>query len=139
MQFEVRDTGIGIAQDKIDGLFDPFTQADGSTTRRFGGTGLGLSISHKLCLLMGGTISTESQEGVGSVFRVQLPLARVDTNGALEVAPDLRNRNVLLVEDNPTAQAVIGDMLRSMTHRVSIATSAPEALTRLEKPARLSI
>jgi len=131
LRFEVRDTGIGIPEGKIDRLFEAFTQADGSTTRRFGGTGLGLSISRRLAELMGGSISAESKEGRGSLFRVDLPLERVESNGVLQVDPDLRNRNILLVEDDPTTQAVIADMLRSLTHRVTAVTTAGEAMKQL--------
>ena len=134
LQFEVRDTGIGIPEDKLDSLFDAFIQADGSTTRRFGGTGLGLSISQKLCSLMGGKISVESQEEAGSVFRVELPLKPLEGNGLIRVSDDLRGRKILLVEDNPTAQEVISNLLRSLTHQVTVVSTGAEALTRLADP-----
>ena len=134
LEIEVRDTGIGIPQDKIAGLFDPFVQADGSTTRRFGGTGLGLSIAQKLCALMGGRIGIESREGVGSVFRVELPLKVAESGRLLEPLPDLRGQRVLLVEDSPTAQQVIGDLLESLTHEVTVVPTGAEALARLDDP-----
>jgi len=134
LEIEVRDTGIGIPQDKLDSLFDPFVQADGSTTRRFGGTGLGLSITQKLCALLGSKIEIESREGVGSVFRVELPLKVAESGSLLEPPPDLRGRLILLVEDSPTAQKVISDLLESLTHKVTVVSTGAEALTRLDDP-----
>ena len=134
LQFEVRDTGIGIPPDKLDKLFDAFVQADGSTTRRFGGTGLGLAITQKLCSLMGGRISVESQTGGGSTFRVQLPLKRAQGNGLVKVSADLRGRQILLVEDNPTAQDIISNLLKSLSHKVTAVSTGAEALARLDNP-----
>ena len=80
LRLSVRDTGIGIAADKVDGIFSAFSQADQSTTRRFGGTGLGLSIAHRLALAMGGRIGVDSRLGEGSTFWTELPLERADAS-----------------------------------------------------------
>lgn len=116
----VRDTGIGIAASKVGELFQKFTQADPSITRKFGGTGLGLAISQELARLMGGEITLESEEGVGSTFTVRLPLTRlVDRRPAasrsdvgndveLEAADALR---ILIAEDNPVNRVVIQAIL----------------------------
>ena len=103
--FEISDTGIGIAQDILPTLFDPFTQANVSTTRRFGGTGLGLSISHDLVQLMGGDIVATSEQGSGSTFTFNVPM---ETS---TVAEDLDGRRVLCVEDNAANREVLRDYL----------------------------
>ncbi|AFL73886.1 ATP-binding protein [Thiocystis violascens] len=109
---EIADTGIGIPQDKLPTLFESFRQADDSTTRRFGGSGLGTTIARELTLLMGGTITVESEEGRGSCFRVSLPLLG---DGALPSptpsAARLRGLRVLAIESNPMQRALIGAIL----------------------------
>ncbi len=118
----VRDTGIGIPEDKLSKLFGQFEQVDASTTRRFGGTGLGLSICRELCRLMGGRIVVESRFGTGSTFTVHLPLPKV---AAREAAPvrgpvpgyaDAANSalRVLAAEDNKTNQLVLDAMLQQI-------------------------
>jgi signal transduction histidine kinase len=82
--FEVRDTGIGIAANQIERLFEPFTQLDSSVTRRYEGTGLGLALSRQLCLALGGSIEVASEPGVGSRFTVRLPLATPAAHAALD-------------------------------------------------------
>ncbi len=112
LKFLVRDTGIGIEESKISKLFAPFTQADSSTTRKYGGTGLGLSISKKLVELMGGKIGIESRPGVGSKFHFSLPLrisneSPEETGEVKEVPEVLKGKNVLIVDDNGTNRLII--------------------------------
>lgn len=97
--FIISDTGVGIAPEKLEAIFAPFSQADSSTTRRFGGSGLGLSISKKLTELMGGTISAESTPGVGSSFMITLPLPR-DAKAPVTEQPDLNYSEILVAASN---------------------------------------
>ncbi|MFQ5480468.1 MAG: response regulator [Thermodesulfobacteriota bacterium] len=112
--FEIRDTGIGIPADKIDGLFNAFTQADASTTRRYGGTGLGLSISKKLAAMMGGHMGAESEAGKGSTFWFTATFSRARS---LEEPSwnkgDIKGIRVLAVDDNATNRRLIALLLDS--------------------------
>ena len=115
----VKDTGIGIPMDRRSSLFDAFTQADASTTRRFGGTGLGLAISGQLADVMGGLLFVTSVEGEGSVFALSLPAPIVEpltVELADEGSFDLSGLKVLVVEDNPINRTV----LRAVLSRVGI-------------------
>jgi signal transduction histidine kinase/CheY-like chemotaxis protein len=105
--FEVRDTGIGIPEESQGKLFQSFTQADASTTRRFGGTGLGLAISRRLAELMGGAIDFESRPGAGSTFRVRVPFARLDHERSEPDRAGLRGARVLIVDDNGTNRDIL--------------------------------
>jgi CheY-like chemotaxis protein/nitrogen-specific signal transduction histidine kinase len=125
----VTDTGIGIPKDKIGELFQKFTQADTSTTRRFGGTGLGLAISKRLVELMGGEIGVTSMEGQGSSFSFHLNLP-VDRE-AVSLAADpvvLRGIHTLVVDDNPVNRRVLAEQLASWGLRATCFETGPEAL-----------
>jgi len=135
LRVAVRDTGIGIPPEKIKAIFEPFTQADGSTTRRFGGTGLGLTISSRLAELMGGRIWVESEVGKGSTFFVTLRFAAAPAEAAEpspapacdspRAAPRLR---ILVAEDNPINQQVAARILELDGHQVILAGDGRQAL-----------
>jgi CheY-like chemotaxis protein/anti-sigma regulatory factor (Ser/Thr protein kinase) len=113
---EVKDTGIGISPQKMARLFDRFDQEDATVTRQFGGTGLGLAVSFELCRLMGGSISAESTQGVGSTFRIELPLPHVGdvsepVDVSAETAPCQKPLRVLGAEDNETNRLVLKTFL----------------------------
>ncbi|MBF0551950.1 MAG: response regulator [Deltaproteobacteria bacterium] len=138
MLFTVRDTGIGIPHDKIEHIFSPFTQADGSTTRRYGGTGLGLTISVKLVRMMGGRIWVESQEGRGSTFgfTVSFGLQKGEIGWTIPPAPkELRDLRVLVVDDTATTRHIIEEMLVTWGSIPTTAENGPEALTVLASAA----
>ena len=144
IEFEVRDTGIGIPQDKLEAVFNPFSQADESTTRRFGGTGLGLSISRKLAQLMGGTVFASSQLGTGSSFVAQIQLytdANVEllcqedaqqqleaVNDASDEAVTLPPGRVLVVDDGESNRKLIELLLTRAGVRVECAVNGEEAV-----------
>jgi len=138
LQIDVVDTGIGIAQNKITKLFKPFTQADSSTTRKFGGTGLGLAISERLVKFLGGELSVHSKPGEGSTFSVSLPTGPLEKMKLIQHSSDpvvkkvvkkanrnreacLRGRRVLLAEDGPDNQRLITFFLRKSGAEVIVA------------------
>ena len=130
VHFEVRDTGIGIARESLDKLFQPFTQADSSTTRRFGGTGLGLSIVRKLVEMMGGQTGAQSEVGKGSTFWFTLPLE--EPASAFEAPPLAEparsGRRILLVDDNDTNRRVLASQMIHAGYSVETAPNAEQAL-----------
>ncbi|MBA4364219.1 MULTISPECIES: ATP-binding protein [Pseudomonas] len=130
----VRDSGIGISAESLELMFNAFQQADSSISRRYGGTGLGLPIARTLAERMGGTLRAQSEEGRGSVFTLEIPLA-LYKQSLPELKPRTQSgdghgegRNVLLVEDNPVNQTVIEAMLRSLGFTVSVATDGAQAV-----------
>ncbi len=160
--FAVRDTGIGIAPDRLEAIFQPFTQADTSMTRRFGGTGLGLTISSRLVALMGGWLSVRSTERVGSEFMLRLPaplasesdvadvageMPRLLPGDAVAVASSPANAaeaadaeapaehhalHVLVAEDNPVNQRIVQQLLRKRKLTVTLADDGREAVDAFE-------
>jgi nitrogen fixation negative regulator NifL len=135
LQIAVRDTGIGIPPDKQRGVFDAFSQADTSTTRRFGGTGLGLTICARLVNLMGGRIWLESEEGRGSTFHFTILVQSADPAqvtsalpSALGKPPSSRVLQVLLVEDHPINQILATTLLKKWGHQVVLAKNGQEAV-----------
>ena len=133
LEFAVSDTGIGMTPDEQARLFRPFTQADSSTTRKFGGTGLGLSISLRLVELMSGQLRLESEPGKGSTFRFTAHFGCEDRTARSHhlAAVDLRGTRVLVIDDNSTSRQILKEMLESMSFEVMLAPSAREGLAKL--------
>jgi signal transduction histidine kinase/DNA-binding response OmpR family regulator len=133
LHFQVKDTGIGIPGDKLNLIFEPFSQADGSWTRKYGGTGLGLTISSRLVNMMGGRIWVDSESGHGSTFHftgrfgsaaLTAPIPREYSN--------IRGSQVLVVDDNATNRQILADMLTEWGMKPSLAGSAEEAIALLD-------
>jgi signal transduction histidine kinase/ActR/RegA family two-component response regulator len=153
LRFEISDTGIGLSPDQLDSVFEAFSQADTSTTRRFGGTGLGLSICQQLARLMGGELGVESEEGVGSTFwftavleqgapRIDAPKGDsaevVDIRGTRRAAsssarPPAPGARILVADDNLTSQLLARRLLEKQGYRVDVVANGVEALTALSR------
>lgn len=129
---EVSDTGIGIESEQLPLLFQAFTQADGSISRRFGGTGLGLAISRRLAEAMGGTLDGESQVGQGSRFYLQLPAPGCVPVPLCQEVGELPSLRVMLVEDNPVNQIVARRFLERAGQTVTVCSSGEAALAKIE-------
>jgi len=144
LQFKIKDSGIGIAPEKLQLLFEPFTQADSSTTRKFGGTGLGLTISKHLTEMMAGRLWAESESGAGSTFYFTAHFTRPDENTVArldqEVVADLaklksmaRGKRVLVAEDNLTNQDIILEILETAGVIVELVNNGQEAVAAVER------
>ena len=141
LRITVQDTGTGIPADKLLSIFDKFTQADGSVSRKYGGTGLGLAITQKLVELHGGEVSVESELGRGSLFTVILPCEAAPTPAEdqgrrpllpVRVATNVAAARILIVEDNPVNQKVVTAALRKRGYAIELANDGSEALAKLQ-------
>lgn len=134
LRFSIRDTGIGMTPEQTAKLFQAFTQADMSTTRKHGGTGLGLTISLKLVEMMGGRIWIESEAGVGSTFFFTVWLGVGKASGVGKILPEqLPHLNVLVVDDNSAAREILSDALHDITGNVDVVSSGAEALAAIKQ------
>src|SRR5215211_5004607 len=138
IRFDVSDTGIGLTPEQQERLFQSFTQADTSTTRRYGGTGLGLAISRQLIEMMGGEIGVESEPGVGSTFFFTVPFKEqpVGTSAAPELPADLKDLHALIVDDNATNRRILRDQLSSWGMENGEAEDGPGTLEALRSAAQ---
>jgi two-component system, sensor histidine kinase and response regulator len=133
LKFSVRDTGIGMTPEQSAKLFQPFMQADTSTTRKHGGTGLGLTICRRLVDLMGGRVWLESEPGVGSTFYCTVWLGIGAATGAPKIVPErLSQLRVLVVDDNAAAREILAEPLGSIANHVQTVASGSEAIAALK-------
>ncbi len=151
----VSDTGIGMSQAQLDKVFQPFTQADSSTSRKYGGTGLGLAITHNFCVMMGGNITVESQPELGSSFTITLPARVIDPKSKSEPpplsGPDIQSKRprphttgkntVLVIDDDPTVGHLIKGFLSNEGFEVEYASGGEEGLrmARLLQPLAITL
>jgi len=133
---KIRDTGIGVPHDKLATIFEPFKQADGSTTRKYGGTGLGLSICKKIAELMGGRVWAESEEGKGSIFHFVAWLKVSEDREITRITPaPLTDKKVLIVDDNPTNLEILTHYLETAGMTVVSLKGGADVLSTLQQSA----
>ena len=136
LAFEIKDTGIGIPEEKLAGLFNAFSQVDSSTTRKFGGTGLGLAISKRLTTLMGGSIEVSSIEGSGSSFRFTIQCAKSlnqEPKNPILSLSSIEGKRILVVDDNPTNGTILKAQFELWKLKPTIVTSGKEALALIRE------
>jgi signal transduction histidine kinase/DNA-binding response OmpR family regulator len=133
ISFSVRDTGIGMNPDQAVNLFQAFTQADGSITRRFGGTGLGLAISKRLVEMMGGDITVQSEQGMGSTFSFTIRLAFPEQENIARTTAELKSMRVLIVDDLDISRQILREIFHAWGFKVAEAASGLDALDRLKR------
>jgi two-component system sensor histidine kinase/response regulator len=135
LEFTVKDTGIGMSKEQLGKLFQAFTQADTSTTRRYGGTGLGLTICRTLVQMMGGNFHVASEEGKGSVFMFTAEFKRPagEVAAVRRVGVSFTGMKALVVDDNETSRAILSEQLRALGFRTHAAASGEEAIASLER------
>ena len=136
IRFAIQDTGIGIAQNRLNHIFDSFTQADSSTTRKYGGTGLGLAICKKLCSMMGGTIEVESKEGMGSTFQFTIAVKEItEIVSPTSIKHQFNRKKILLASSNATRLHWLALQCNSLSMDVQTASSAHSALSLIQQKA----
>src|SRR4029078_9972669 len=134
LRFSVKDTGIGMTAEQASRLFQPFSQADASTTRKHGGTGLGLTICRRLVELMGGEIWLESEQGAGSTFLFTVSVGIASGPARKRVVPDeLRAVSALVVDDNAAARDILVHALEGLCARVDAVSTGEEATTAVKQ------
>ncbi|MBT8363792.1 MAG: response regulator, partial [Deltaproteobacteria bacterium] len=138
LKFAVSDTGIGLTEEQMSKLFQSFSQADTSTTRKYGGTGLGLAISKKLVNMMDGEIWVESEYGQGTsfIFTVNFGLGKEKVKKRFAISTDLRGLKALVVDDNVTSREILKDILESFSFQVALVASGEEGITEIENADR---
>jgi signal transduction histidine kinase/DNA-binding response OmpR family regulator len=138
LHFSVEDSGIGIPSDKLERIFEKFTQAEESTTRKFGGTGLGLAISGRLVEIMGGSISVKSEMGKGSTFCFDITLPVGENKSAASIIPayELAGTRILVVDDSRVSREIFSRYLHAWQLTADFCTGAEEAMARMEEAAR---
>jgi len=140
IRFEIKDTGIGIPEDRLNRLFQSFSQVDSSTTRQYGGTGLGLAISKQLCELMGGKIGVESKETEGATFWFNCVFKKKEEQKESQMAlpEDIRKKRILIVDDNETNRIVLSSQLKAWQCKCEEAAGGEQALKKLITAADLN-